>query len=257
MNTGVYQILNKINGYKYVGSASLSFDKRFSQHRHHLSKKTHHNRRLQNSYNKYGADTFEYSILQYCPSDICVKKEQWFIDVLNPEFNISKTASSCLGVKHTKEVIEANRQRALGRKASEETKRKMSLARKGKEGRKGIKLSEEHKRKMSQSKVGRKLSEESCKKISIALKGKIGTMLGKKHKEETKNKIKSSNYLFTYKILTPQGFIVETNSIKEFSKLNNLNRNMLMNTITKCNKKGEFIYKCKGYKIVSKEPIKL
>lgn len=162
-----------------------------------------------------------------------------------------------LGVKHTKELIEANRQRALGRKASEETKRKMSLARKGKEGRKGIKLSEEHKRKMSQSKVGRKLSEESCKKISIALKGKIGTMLGKKHKEETKNKIKSSNYLFTYKILTPQGFIVETNSIKEFSKLNNLNRNMLMNTITKCNKKGEFIYKCKGYKIVSKEPIKL
>lgn len=257
MNTGVYQILNKVNGYKYIGSAALSFDKRFAQHRHLLAKNKHHNNKLQNSYNKYGKDSFEFSILQYCPPELCINKEQWFMDVEKPYFNIYLIAGSALGVKHTEAQREANRQRSLGRKASEETRLKISLSNKGKGGtkRKGIKLSEEHKAKMRKARIGKKLNETTREKISKALKGGKGTMLGRFHKEETKIKIKNSNYKFIYKILTPLGEIVETKSIKEFSRLNNLNNTMLMNTITKCNKKGEFIYKCKGYKIISKYPI--
>lgn len=255
MNTGVYQILNKINGYKYIGSAALSFDKRFAQHRHLLAKNKHHNNKLQNSYNKYGKESFEYSILQYCPSELCIKKEQWFMDFEKPYFNISPTAGNVLGIKHTEAQKEANRQRRLGSKMSEEAKRKMSLARKGRKGRCGFTLSQEHKNKIIAANKGKKYSEESRAKISKALKGGKGTMLGKKHNEETKNKIKNSSYKFIYKILTPSGDIIETKSVKEFSRNNNLNNTSLMNTITKCNKKGEFIYKSKGYKIISKEQI--
>lgn len=255
MNTGVYQILNKANGYKYIGSASSSFNQRFRQHRHGLVNNKHYNKKLQNSYNKYGKDLFEFSILQYCPPELCIKKEQWFIDSEKPNFNISQVAGSCLGVKHTEEQKIANSKRNLGKKMSDETKLKISLSNKGKEGRKGIKLSKEHISKIVSSNKGQKRSDSFKKHLSEVKKGMIGTMTGKSHLEDTKIKIRNSNYKFIYKILTPNNDIIETKSVKEFSRNNNLNNTMLMNTITKCNKNGEYIYKCKGYKIISKEPI--
>lgn len=56
----------------------------------------------------------------------------------------------------------------LGRKASEETKAKISKARTGKY--KGIPLSDEHKRKISESHKGRSFSDEHKRKISEGLK---------------------------------------------------------------------------------------
>ena len=70
---------------------------------------------------------------------------------------------------------------ALGCKPSEETKKKLSDARKGK------RLSEETKKKMSKPK-----SEEHKKKLSAAKKGKTSNMKGKHLSEEAKNKISES-----------------------------------------------------------------
>ena len=68
-----------------------------------------------------------------------------------------------------------------GIKFSEETKRKMSEAKR--------KMNEETKRKMSEAKKGKHLSEEHKLKISEAHKGKKHPMYGKKHSEETKRKM--------------------------------------------------------------------
>ena len=94
---------------------------------------------------------------------------------------------------------------------SEETKQKMSEAKKGKkhpmygkkfseehklkmsEAHKGIKLSEETKRKMSEANKGKKRSKETKQKISKALKGKTPWIKGKKLSEETKMKISESH----------------------------------------------------------------
>ena len=68
-----------------------------------------------------------------------------------------------------KEISEVVRLKQLGRKASKETKLKMSLARRGEKHHFfGKKLSEESKKKMSQSAIGRKMSEETRKKCSGA-----------------------------------------------------------------------------------------
>jgi hypothetical protein len=64
---------------------------------------------------------------------------------------------------------------STGRKASEETKKKMS------DDRKGIPISEERRLNM----IGRKVSEETKKKMSESQKGKHN----RKHSEETKRKI--------------------------------------------------------------------
>jgi group I intron endonuclease len=121
-NSGVYCILNKINNYKYIGSASSinqknnsGFYKRSSQHYSALLKNTHYNQYLQRSFNKYGKENFEFKILAICPSEYCIKLEQWFIDTQKPEYNICKIAGS-----------------VLGRIVTNETKLKLSKALKGK-----------------------------------------------------------------------------------------------------------------------------
>ena len=78
----------------------------------------------------------------------------------------------------------------LGKNHTEETKRKMSVARKG------IIFTEEHKRKMSESGKGRKQSEEHKRKNSESNKGRVPWNKGKKigsHTEEHKRKNSESN----------------------------------------------------------------
>jgi group I intron endonuclease len=54
---------------------------------------------------KYGYCNFSLDILEYCESSILIKREQYYIDTLNPEYNILKRAGSILGYKHTKETL--------------------------------------------------------------------------------------------------------------------------------------------------------
>lgn len=55
------------------------------------------------------------------------------------------------------------------------------------------KLSEETKLKISFILRGRKMSKEVCEKLSIIRKGRTSGMLGKKHSEETKEKMRKSH----------------------------------------------------------------
>ena len=70
---------------------------------------------------------------------------------------------------------------------SEETKRKMS------EAKKGNTHSEESKSKMSEAHKGKTHSEESKRKISESLKGKLNYMFGKHHSVESRRKMSEAN----------------------------------------------------------------
>ena len=77
-----------------------------------------------------------------------------------------------------------------GKHHSEESKRKMSLAKKGKPAHnKGVPMSEEHKKKLSDKNKGKKLSEETKQKMSEAQSGEKNAMFGKTHSEESKRKM--------------------------------------------------------------------
>jgi hypothetical protein len=80
---------------------------------------------------------------------------------------------------------------AKGRCASEETKRKMSLALKGSDSpMKGKHLSEEAKAKISLANKGKHLSEEAKAKIGLANKGENSSMWGKTLSEEARQRIR-------------------------------------------------------------------
>lgn len=116
LSTGVYKIT--IQNHVYIGSAAISFRKRWRQHQLDFIRDIHHSRFAQNAFNKYGIATFE--IMELCPRELCIEREQWWIDTLKPDLNIQKIADSALGVKRTEEAKRKCREAHLGKRLSEE-----------------------------------------------------------------------------------------------------------------------------------------
>ncbi len=106
--SGVYQIKNTINNKIYIGSAAgrSGFTGRWHGHRCHLRKNKHANKKLQNSWNKYGEKYFKFCIIEITSKNKAVSREQHYLDTLNPEFNILKVAGSMLGHKLSPETIQ-------------------------------------------------------------------------------------------------------------------------------------------------------
>ena len=50
---------------------------------------------------KYGYSNFSLEILEYCEPNLLISREQYYIDLLEPEYNILKIAYSSLGFKHS------------------------------------------------------------------------------------------------------------------------------------------------------------
>ena len=48
---------------------------------------------------KYGYGEFRLEILEYCDPQVLIKREQFYMDKFNPEYNILKFAGSSLGYK--------------------------------------------------------------------------------------------------------------------------------------------------------------
>jgi hypothetical protein len=44
-------------------------------------------------------------ILEYCDKDNVLKREQYYMDLVKPQYNIVETAGSTLGYKHTSESL--------------------------------------------------------------------------------------------------------------------------------------------------------
>jgi group I intron endonuclease len=79
MNCGIYKIENIKNNKIYIGS-SVNLKNREYSHFRMLRKNIHDNEYLQNSYNKYGQDNFEFEIIELCSFDDLISKENYYIN---------------------------------------------------------------------------------------------------------------------------------------------------------------------------------
>lgn len=134
--TGVYCILNRVSGKRYVGSSARSLVNRWREHRYHLVRGSHCNRHLQAAWNKHGSDAFVFFVLERCHHSNCVAQEQYWINYYssandNFGYNLSPTAGNTLGVVCSDETKAKIASTKLGKRLSEEARRKMSAVRKG------------------------------------------------------------------------------------------------------------------------------
>lgn len=212
MNTGIYQITNLHNGKCYVGSA-VSFRKRWKEHLRQLTNGDHHSTVMQRAWNKYGEAAFEFKRLLVCAKADLIWFEQRAIDALKPAYNICKVAGSVLGYRHTEEFKAEASARAKGntfrrgQKISEEAKKRISEARKGKgcipcsDAKKeklraahtGRTISEDRKEHLRKLNTGKKQSAETIAKRVEKLRGKVRPLdaiarttaanLGRKHSD--------------------------------------------------------------------------
>lgn len=177
--SGIYEIRNLINGKRYIGSA-VQFRKRWAEHRRDLKKERHHSAALQRAWLKYGPSSFQFSIIEFCPPEQLIAREQVHIDVAS-DYNICKTAASTLGVK-----------------PSAETRAKLSAKLAGNQRTKGMKFSREICERMAAPKRGRKRPPrppEWCKRISESKKGNTFCQ-GRTVTQETREKIRQSLLIY-------------------------------------------------------------
>lgn len=132
--SGVYQILNLTNGKRYIGSAKC-FRIRWNGHRAKLERGAHHSKHLQASWEKHGAEAFEFQILEYCDEGDLLLREQAWMDNVSPEYNVCPTAGNTLGRRHSRETKRKISRKAAGRvmpPRSEEYRQKLSKIHAGK-----------------------------------------------------------------------------------------------------------------------------
>jgi group I intron endonuclease len=108
--SGIYEIVNLVNGKRYVGSA-VDTTRRWQDHRSCLKRGKHHCHILQKAWRKYGEEAFAFRIIEWCDPSALIDCEQAALDRLKPEYNICPLAGSSRGVRHTAEA-RANMSRA-------------------------------------------------------------------------------------------------------------------------------------------------
>lgn len=168
---GIYRLTNIINKKTYIGSA---IDIRIYVY-YSTKRLASNNMVIYKAILKYGYSNFRLEILEYCEPDNVVAREQYYLDLLKPEYNLLGTAGSSLGYKHTKEGLEkmsAARSAFTGYKLSAETRAKLAVAATGRV------LSEEIKEKISAARRGMKFSDETRAKISAATAATFFTQQG-------------------------------------------------------------------------------
>jgi len=142
--SGIYKITNTTNGKFYIGSAK-QFNRRWNNHKSLLERNKHDNIHLQRAYNKDGADSFKFEVIEYCEIEKLLEREDYWYDLLKPNYNFRNKATSNLGLKYkyTPESYEKLKSHK-GKKLSIETRNKMS------QSRKGFKHTEEVKKRLSE-----------------------------------------------------------------------------------------------------------
>jgi len=126
MKLGVYKITNVKNGKFYIGS-SKDIEFRWNEHKKHLNGGYHINNKLQNAWNFYGKESFEFSIIEITNEIDLLVREQFYLDMFKPHmkeigYNINPTSNGGDTLTHNPK----------GQMLIEEWRKKYSVLHKGK-----------------------------------------------------------------------------------------------------------------------------
>jgi group I intron endonuclease len=197
--SGIYKITCTVTGKFYIGSA-VNLRVRRKNHFMTLRGNKHKNPKLQRAFNKYGEQAFTFEVLELVLlPEMLTAREKFWIDRLNPWFNIARVAGSNLRMKQSPEAIEKSR-----------------VAR-----------------------TGMKRTPEQCENIGASRRGKPSTNLGKKASPETIERLRQSHLGHkpdptiydalrkTYILTAPDGTEYVVHGICKFCREHNLHASAL------------------------------
>jgi group I intron endonuclease len=136
---GIYRWINNLNNKTYVGSG-INLSKRLGNY-YNKADLTRNPRPITQALLKHGHSNFTLEIREYCPQASLLEREQFYLDLLKPEYNILKFAYSMLGFKHSPDNL---------------AKFKLKT------------ISPEHKEILSLSHTGKMVSQETRDKLAVA-----------------------------------------------------------------------------------------
>lgn len=198
----IYLLENKVNGKVYIGQTWQTIKDRFSNGYGYVG--CHY---LNNAIKKYSKENFQYIVLKECETQLDADtSEAFFIsefDSTNKHNGYNIKYGGSVG-KHSEETkikmriahkgrrpsalcLENSAKARRGTKASDETRKKQSIAKLGKPSpHKGKKMTEEQKKKFIGINLGKRHSEESKRNMSLSQMGRVVS-------PETRAKISKSN----------------------------------------------------------------
>jgi group I intron endonuclease len=121
--SGVYCLINKVNGHSYVGSSiNLASRMRNYLNKTFLKSKQNVNMPITRALLKYDQSNFTLLILEYVEPEFLTVRETFYISHVIPYYNVLKQGYSSLGYKHTEETKKLLSELAKNRTHSDKTK---------------------------------------------------------------------------------------------------------------------------------------
>ena len=214
MKNVIYKIRNLTNGKFYVGS-TVDARVRFQTHRRKLRAGKHQSPHMQAAWNKYGEDCFKFEIVEVVPEgeDLLAAEQKWLDDHAGKPYcyNWAIDASAPMrGKKHTEaaKALSAERRKGkhagenhyrYGKTVSEETRKKIGDAQRGKKKQAGRTVSEEGKAKIRASVEAGRWSKGSPPNDFQAVLAKFP--------EEVRNRYDFSNAVYTGALVRIEGCV--------------------------------------------------
>lgn len=188
-NCGIYKIECFENGKKYIG-ASSDLKTRWNNHKIRLKRDEHYNKNLQDDFNLFGLNSFEFSAILICDFDNLGMYEKQIIDfhqnkgnflynTKNDWFHFTEEILQCMSVdsKGERNGMYGKSSPNRGVSLSDNTKKRMSEAHKGKLG----------------PNCGKTFSDNTKRKMSISKKNDNNPFYNKSHSNETKRYLSKIN----------------------------------------------------------------
>lgn len=173
---GIYEIKNILNDKRYIGQ-SRQLERRLLTHRNLLNKNKHFNRHLQSAWHEYGAQNFEFNIIETCDKMNLNDRETYWKLFYDPNtYNLGNTGNVHTVSVETREKISKTINNYMKSLTAEERKQKFG-----------------HKKN-----VGKKLNEETKARISNTLKGRPSYIRSDYTRRLVSEKNNKRRYIFQY-----------------------------------------------------------